>query len=134
MDPREFLYPPCEGGGPGILGQKISGLNILGPEIRKSDFWTCKSRGLVNQRTTLISNNGLVRQGYALALGAALYHVLFASVASVPLHSGTWMPRAVDSVACSVPTEVDLNATRTFRRFPAPNLVPWPVAITASGG
>ena len=37
-----------------------------------------------------------------------------------------------DLATCSSATEVDFNATRTFRRFPEPNLVPWPASVKAS--
>jgi N-acetyl-beta-hexosaminidase len=36
------------------------------------------------------------------------------------------------AAVCAKNCSTDINATRTFRRWPEPNLVPWPTTITAS--
>jgi hypothetical protein len=52
--------------------------------------------------------------------------------ASAVASSTSTSGRDSDLATCSSATEVDFNATRTFRRFPEPNLVPWPASVKAS--
>ena len=98
-------------------------------------------------KSTLNRGDTMPPRSTRLLLAPAVFDVLallLASGARAGSAADTTVPVS-PSTAASEPTttcskvtapphlcEVDVNATRTFRRFPEPDLIPWPASITAS--